>query len=115
MSFMRQVGRGDGVTNRFATSRSRPQFEAVARQRARLRSDHIHARPVSVGQQAHFRNDANRRRVRRILGPGPRKNVDGLVFFTLGTAVGAGASSLAIWWLEGQHSHGGELGHMRSK
>ncbi len=58
-----------------------------------------------------FQNDANAAAYGEFWA-GAGKNVDSLVFFTLGTGVGGGII-VNDMVLEGQHSHGGELGHMK--
>ncbi len=58
-----------------------------------------------------FQNDANAAAYGEFWA-GAGKHVDSLVFFTLGTGVGGGIIIGDIV-LEGQHSHGGELGHMK--
>jgi glucokinase len=58
-----------------------------------------------------FQNDANAAAYGEFWA-GAGKNVDSLVFFTLGTGIGGGII-IGDMILEGQHSHGGELGHMK--
>jgi glucokinase len=58
-----------------------------------------------------FQNDANAAAYGEFWA-GAGKDVDSMVFFTLGTGVGGGIIINDLV-LEGQHSHGGELGHMK--
>lgn len=70
--------------------------------------DHVHkvfALPTA------FQNDANAAAFGEFWA-GAGKNVDSLVFFTLGTGIGGGIIINDLV-LEGRHSHGGELGHVK--
>ena len=69
---------------------------------------HIHK---VFGKPTAFQNDANAAALGEFwVGAG--KDADTLVLYTLGTGVGGGVV-LGGKVLEGEHSHGGELGHMR--
>src|SRR5262245_46565615 len=75
--------------------------------------DHVH---TTFGLPTAFQNDANA----AALGEhwvGAGQGVRSLVFFTLGTGVGGGiileGTAGGGWVLEGEHSHGAELGHMK--
>lgn len=70
--------------------------------------DHI-AR--EFGLPTAFQNDANAAALGEFWA-GAGKDVQSLVFFTLGTGIGGGIV-LNGEVLEGEHSHGGELGHMK--
>lgn len=66
---------------------------------------------AKLGKKVAFQNDANAAAMGEFwVGAG--KDVDGMVLFTLGTGVGGGII-LDGKILEGAHSHGGELGHLR--
>jgi glucokinase len=70
--------------------------------------DHVHR---AFGKPTAYQNDANA----AALGEhwvGAGKEVASLVFFTLGTGIGGGIV-LDGHVLEGRHSHGGELGHLK--
>jgi len=58
-----------------------------------------------------FQNDANAAAYGEFWA-GAGKSVESMVFFTLGTGIGAGII-IGDLILEGKHSHGGELGHMK--
>lgn len=65
----------------------------------------------AFGKTTAFQNDANAAAYGEFwVGAG--KDASSMVLFTLGTGVGGGII-IGDWILEGRHSHGGELGHMR--
>jgi len=70
--------------------------------------DHIHK---VFGLPTAFQNDGNAAAYGEFWA-GAGKHVDSLVFFTLGTGVGGGII-IHDMVLEGEHSHGGEIGHMK--
>jgi len=70
--------------------------------------DHIQN---ALGLPTAFQNDANAAALGEFWA-GAGKGVCSLVFFTLGTGIGGGII-LDGKVLEGEHSHGGELGHMK--
>lgn len=70
--------------------------------------DHI---AKEFGLPTAFQNDANAAALGEFWA-GAGKDVDSLVFFTLGTGIGGGII-LHGQVLEGEHSHGGELGHVK--
>jgi glucokinase len=69
-----------------------------------------HVRKV-FGVPTAFQNDANAAALGEFWA-GAGREVDSLVLFTLGTGVGGGII-LNDMVVEGRHSHGGELGHMK--
>ena len=71
--------------------------------------DHI---ATGVRQADRLPERRQRGRLRRVLGRGRAKDVESMVMFTLGTGIGGGII-LDDKVLEGQHSHGGEVGHMK--
>src|SRR5262245_25013281 len=65
----------------------------------------------TFGKPTAFQNDANAAALGEFWA-GAGQGVRSLVFFTLGTGVGGGIV-INVELLEGEHSHGGELGHMK--
>ena len=70
--------------------------------------DHIHS---VFNLPTAFQNDANAAAYGEFWA-GAGKDVHSMVLFTLGTGVGGGII-IGEMVLEGEHSHGGELGHMK--
>ena len=69
------------------------------------------AYPIRFSAADRLSERRQRRRVWRILG-GAGRGVHSMVLFTLGTGVGGGII-IGDRVMEGRHSHGGEVGHIK--